>query len=158
MKLINMTNFVLEQVQNAKYEEFNKVNETFVNKVVDYAKFLKQPLELWMFVPCYEDGNVSVEPKNYVTWLRLHKSKGSTIGFTEHEKYQQAKERCLFEGLKFKDVQPSTEYNYFHLNGNKIFEANNQYKFNPCYGLRTIEDLVKYKPELTQTTIKQIGL
>lgn len=124
----------------------------------NYDEFLSLLIEIWMFVPCDEDGNVLEEPNRYNDFLKLSKREGFTIWYDKCEQYQQAKERCLFEGLKFKDVQPSTEYNYFHLNGNKIFEANNQYKFNPCYGLRTIEDLVKYKPELTPNTQKQLAV
>lgn len=33
-----------------------------LNTIERYAKFLKQPIELWMFVPCDEDGNVLEEP------------------------------------------------------------------------------------------------
>ena len=79
MKLISMTEFVLEQVQNSKYEEFNKVNETFVNKVVNYANFLNQPLTLGMFVPCVDN-----ESFNY----SKHGNK---------KEFQQAKDKVLFE-------------------------------------------------------------
>ena len=56
MKLISMTDFVLEQDKLMR----NKLNDpiTFTIKVTDYALFLKQPLKLEMFVPCDEDGNV----------------------------------------------------------------------------------------------------
>lgn len=66
MELISMTDFVLEQKgDNLKY-----------------AQFLKQPLNLGMFVPCVDN-----EVFNY-----------SKHG-NENE-YQQAKERVLFEGYK----------------------------------------------------------
>ena len=60
--LQKMTDFVLENSICPPIEEYNKVNETFVNKVINYVNFLKQPLELRMFVPCDEYGNVLEEP------------------------------------------------------------------------------------------------
>jgi len=102
MKLISMTDFVLKQ---------NKILNKYINYdkgclfeiIIYYANFLKQALELWMFVPCDEDGNVLEEPVHYETWLKLHESEGSTIGFDEHLKYQQAKERCLFAGFRIEN-------------------------------------------------------
>jgi len=47
--LISMTDFVLSKKYTATGHE-------------NYANFLKQPLELWMFIPCDEDGNVLEEP------------------------------------------------------------------------------------------------
>lgn len=60
MKLISMTDFVLEHSQNAPLEEYHQVNETFVNKVINYAMLLKQPLDLSMF------KNVSICEDNFV--------------------------------------------------------------------------------------------
>ena len=50
--LIGMTDFVLKQ-----YEQC--ISST--GRTYNYAKFLSQKLELWMFVPCDEDGNVFEE-------------------------------------------------------------------------------------------------
>ena len=101
-KLISMTDFVLEQIQNSKYEEFHQVNETFVNKVCAYANFLKQPLELWMFVPCDEDGNVLEEPQ-----LKTIRNSFDEIvedyDYDECEVYRQAKDKVLFVGFSVQD-------------------------------------------------------
>src|SRR3989304_5284437 len=90
MKLISMTDFVLEQ-----YEQC--ISST--GRTYNYAMFLKQPLELWMFIPCDEDGNVLVND-NITEYDR-------EMYFEEEQKYQQEKERCLFEGnfttMKIKD-------------------------------------------------------
>ena len=50
MKLISMTAFVLEDEKKTNWNSYNLI--------VAYAKFLKQPLELWMFVPVDENGDV----------------------------------------------------------------------------------------------------
>ena len=49
MKLISMTAFVLEDEKKTTWNSYNLI--------VAYAKFLKQPLELWMFTPCELVGN-----------------------------------------------------------------------------------------------------
>jgi len=72
MKLISMVDFVLA----------DKYAGSPINTNKQYADFLKQPLELWMFVPCDEDGDVLEEIKPYQD---------------NYFKYQKAKERCLFE-------------------------------------------------------------
>lgn len=158
-KLTAMTDFVLEQ-----REHQNKIDSNVLTVIYNYAKFIKQPLELWMFVSCDEKGNVLEEPKNYVTWLGLHESKGSTIGFTEHEKYQQAKERCLFEGFEVGRYSGSKDNHFDYIdNSNYQFRlwtkdvGSNVWK--SCDNkFKTVEDLVKYNIQLTQTAIKQIGL
>jgi hypothetical protein len=87
MNLIPMSDFVLEQnkIRQGFFKQYRKVHE--------YAKFLKQPLELWMFVPCDEDGNVLEEPELY----------------NEVCEYQKAKERCFFEGFEYKKALFFTE-------------------------------------------------
>jgi len=129
MKLISMTDFIISETTKSDGNKY-----MLCNKFVNYANFLKQPLELWMFVPCDEDGNVLEEPVHYETWLKLHESEGSTIGFDEHLKYQQAKERCLFDGFSEKDAR-------FSLFANE-----------------TIEYLTEYNLQLTKTAEKLIGL
>ena len=59
--LIPMTDFVLEQL-NEQNSRTKPMREVF-NSLEKYAKFLKQPLKLEMFVPCDEEGNVLEEPK-----------------------------------------------------------------------------------------------
>ena len=36
-----------------------------------FALFLKQKLQLWMFIPCNSKGEPLTEPKNYQTYLQL---------------------------------------------------------------------------------------
>jgi DNA-directed RNA polymerase delta subunit len=57
MKLISMTDFVLEQNKEPYF-----YYDSLWNKVIAYANFLKQPLTLGMFVPCDSNGNVVKKP------------------------------------------------------------------------------------------------
>lgn len=84
MKLISMTDFVLGQTKYIETADFRTANIP-LNKIHKYAKFLKQPLELGMFVPTDENGNFLWDEAN---WNKNF--------------YQRAKERVLFEGFKVK--------------------------------------------------------
>ena len=104
----------------------------------NFDSFLSQSLELWMFVPCDEDGNVLEEPDSIGVGNYFYYEKAL-------DQYQQAKERCLFEGLQF-DYETATVYYGIGL---VIYMLG---------ASKTIEDLVKYNLELTPTAQKQIGL
>lgn len=127
-QLISMTDFVLEQ------DEKRVGMRDYCNLIVNYANFLKKPLELWMFAPCDENGNVLDE--------FVHIVEG---GFSRE--YQEAKERCLFEGCVYDDVMQEIRSEkgivLFHLPKKELF---------------TVEMLVKYNLRLTATEIKQIGV
>ena len=106
-KLIGMTDFVCENTY--KWE-----------LILNYANFLKQPQEKWMFVPCDEDGNLLKEIKPYQD---------------NYYKYQQAKERVLFEGLDLDAV-------HHHI-----------------YMKRNVEYLANFGTlNLTDSAIKKLGL
>ena len=109
-----------------------KEKRTFKDLVLNYATFLKQPLELWMFVPCDEDGNVLIEPigQNPIYWSR---------------EYQKAKERCLFEDCIYDEEMQVIRKDY----GIDLF-------YIPKHELFTIETMTNYDLKLTQTAIKQI--
>ena len=63
--------------------------DTMVN-LITYKDFLKQSLELWMFVPCDENGNV----------LEDIIGNGMIHNYSEKVKqYEQAKDKVLFEGF-----------------------------------------------------------
>lgn len=128
-----------------------------MKRLTKYADFLKQPLTLGMFVPCKLVDNIWVrikEPKEYQEWLEIQKQGGYSLCHNSNE-YHKALDRILFKGIEFADVQPSTTYNYYHIKGIKIFEANNQYNFFPTNGFRTIEDLVKYNLKLTNNVLSE---
>jgi len=139
--------------------------------IYNYAIFLKQPLTLSMFVPTDENGNVLEETeyfKLYGCCLQFDNSKFEGFfddidDFKQWEyeclKYQQAKERVLFEGFKVVE-RPFVhgKKHYFITNGNidvsynynGIFEFDNYFK--------NIESLVPHNLTLTETAVKKLGL
>jgi hypothetical protein len=133
MRLISMTDFVIEQIKlKSKYK---------IEKIDNYAFFLKKHLELWMFVPCNDKGNMlKIIPFNE------HKQ-GSDFEFLQHHYYDKAKERCLFNGLVYDEEMELMK----NKNGLTIF-------YTPTISRFNIEDIVKYSLELTTTAIKKIGL
>jgi hypothetical protein len=136
MKLISMTNFVLQQ-----HAESSNQNE-FEDNCFNYANFLKQPLKLEMFVPCDEDGNVlGIIPFNE------HK-KGSNFEFMQHQIYKEAKEKVLFENLIYLKVS------------DKIHGFTNLECVN-CFYIRendnrNIENITGLNLKLTPNAINQI--
>lgn len=128
MKLIGMTDFVLEQ---------NKILNKYINYdkgglfeiIIYYANFLKQPLELWMFVPCDENGNVLEEKMIFAS-----DDKDYIFESKKFDKYLQAKERCFFvwqDGFDYKGI---------------------------CEMFTDLEDIIDFEFELTKTAKKLIGL
>lgn len=91
-KLTSMVDFVLECTKKSPLEPYEQVNETFINKVINYANFLKQPLEIWMFVPCKLVGDVWVVLEEPVYTNPSNKFYNEVYV----KEYQQAKERCFF--------------------------------------------------------------
>lgn len=156
MKLISMTDFVLEQ--RLKYAE------SFKSKVYAYANFLKQRLTLGMFVPCDEDGILLEEPKDT--------NKDSLAYDWFHEQYRhkqviykQAQERVLFEGFELSKgnlIKHNWCKIFFlkHKNGYTYFELTDFTKEElPVIEIKTIEDLtIVFNLALTPQAIKQIGL
>lgn len=133
MKLIKMTSFVLEQEHILLTQDCPSIN-LFRKRIVNYAKFLSQPLELGMFVPCDLEGNVLEVPLvnngGYEMKLRL---------------YQQAKERVLFvcEGYEGSDK--------LDCNDMSIIKEFIKRKF-------IIENVLEWDLTLTQSAIKKLGL
>lgn len=111
-----------------------------------YSKFLKQPLQKWMFIPCVEDGEVLDAFVHHVDG-----------GFSRE--YQQAKERCLFDGFEVEQHEENSfsircENNIF----NVMWNFSDERGWFPARGILTIEDLVKHNLTLTATALKQIEL
>jgi len=147
--LISMTDFVV--IESEKTTVHNV--EIQFKLIYDYAKFLQQPLELWMFVPCDEKGNVLKfdYPQNKVF------DEIAQIAF--EKQYQQAKERCLFEG--FFNTTQSSQYNMYIENGMQsvFYKSKNSDVLKKIIGMVIVEDLIKDTPvKLTPTAQKQFEL
>lgn len=148
MELKSMVDFVLEQGKL----EFIPIGENFgeersdfclhkLDRINAYANFLKQPLTLSMFVPCGDDGEVLGEPMSYKKYLNVSNTmSGSDILLCQQ--YQQAKERCLFEG--FEAVNDEL------INNGVLFWVG---KFD---GKETIENCISSNLTITPSAINQI--
>lgn len=143
MKLISMTDFVLESISKFNTYEL----EENLNSIVKYANFLKQPLKLEMFVPCDEDGNILE-----ITIHKFITRESDPISFDKYsEKYKKAKEKVLFEGIEFRT---NGGVNFLTINEDTFAFHDFNIKFKDL----TIEFLVQYNLQITENAIKQIGL
>jgi len=145
MKLISMVDFVLQKY-NLSADEYT--DQDVLELINNYANFLNQPLELGMFIPCDEEGNVLTEPD-----LRGLKDEHRK---ELYEQYQQAKERVLFEGFTIEDYELRLHglresIKIKHIEQGKI-------ELGWYWTWKTIEDLSKVKPTLTESAIKKLGL
>lgn len=143
-----MTDFVLGQ-DNTN----GGFGESEIDRVWKYANFLKQPIELYMFVPCKLVDGVWVvmkTPDEKEQWFRDTYDNGWWGDFIKYkQEYQQAKEKCLFEGFEFKG---ETEFTW-------IFKHNGTFPI--MIAKRNIEYLNVYfkrEIELTATAQKQLSL
>ena len=135
MKLISMVNFVLQQdITDIKQRD----------SIVKYANFLKQPLNLGMFVPCDEGGDILDEPEDYENRLPNMMTEYND----EVYRYKQAKEKVLFKGFK--------------INGNYIYYGHFMVCLISEIELYTVESLLNHfipeteEVQLTESAIKQI--
>ena len=157
MKLMSMTSFVLENAKQP-YVEGTKYKD-----LVNYAKFLKQPLKLEMFVPCDEEGDILEEPTDYEKRLLNMMTEYNDEVYT----YYQAKVKVLFEGFNLNQKDFSKLESIFCLT-KECFQITfftkekgcfmDNLKTNKTYEIKTIEDLIQYNLHLTENAIKQIGL
>jgi len=144
MNLKSTTDFVLEQEKNYAHVTRDLKKNPFL-LIVDYAKFLKQPLTLGMFVPCDENGSVLKEPKNWKAYLldacRCEKCIEKTL---ECDEYKKAQEKVLFKG--------------FYVEFNSVMSPQGGYLDVGNLKNKTIETIVGAELELTESAIKQIGI
>jgi hypothetical protein len=125
--LISMTDFVLEQHDKQMYSlDFEEI-------VFNYAKFLKTPLTINMFVAFGEYDNLLYFPSrdNYSKQKYYNEALS---------KYYKAKNKIFFNGLWTENISKFKSSVFFFMRAG------------------TIEDLIKYKPELTESALKIIGI
>lgn len=153
MKLIPLSEYVLQEektLDNILNENLPtiKIAESY-DRIVNYTKFLRQPLTLSMFVPVDENGNVLTEPDsdNYEDGI---------VYYEKLNKYVEAKEKVLFEGFEVGydgasiiSVDPVSE-DLPRLS----FDKND----GDCRPYKTVEDLVQYGLPLTPSALKLIGV
>jgi hypothetical protein len=134
-KLISMTDFVLSgKWDKASSEPYSKEN---LDRITKYANFLKRPLELGMFIPCDEDGNLLEEPYNMDYPSLASRQRAVT-------QYQKAKDLCLFE-CDFLRLQST----YGCLDNGRLPKI-----IIDKFTTETIEDLIPYNLTLTDKALK----
>lgn len=99
MKLISMTDFVLQQL------EIKQSTSEFKEVVKKYATFLKKTLTISMFVPCDENGNILEKPNYYSAFLNhYYLDKPGLIDYESCQAYKQAENNVLFNGFEMHDI------------------------------------------------------
>lgn len=141
MKLISMTDFVLEQKKNSFYGQIE--SSEILQRIENYAEFLKHPLTLGMFLPVDKNGNILKEPKTIVF-------QDANFDIDEVNIYQEAKEKVLFKYCTVKEIKDKyTSYHVVYYKSHQIWVS---------WTNRNIEDMIKNNLELTESALKQIGL
>ena len=132
-KLIPLVDYILEQ-------DLLQPTGRTAGQMVKYALFLKQKLEIWMFVPCkLVDG----------IWVVLEEKKP----FQDHYyEWEEAKERCLFEDIKYTPAKDKDSFDSVSIC--KEVSVINYPKF---WERKTVESLISYNLSLTASANKIIN-
>jgi hypothetical protein len=112
--LISMTDFVLEQEITIEVQSLTdqwELRSSKFHRILAYAKFLKQPLQVSMFLPCDYKGNILQEKSIFNTT-----DEDYIFDSESFNKYNQAKQRCLFNGV-------TEDYVYFIIKTYKNIEG-----------------------------------
>ena len=159
MKLTRMTDYVLGS------QTFNPFKGMGVRlqKTVNYANFLKLPLELWMFVPCDNEGNLLEEPKENWLYQKGLSETEQHIRIQLLEQYQEAKDRVLFNGFRLVDENKESIWIEVEKTGKDLVFVKETFRGAPYITLssdyvETIEDLTDLDLELTESAIKRYNL
>ena len=150
MKLISMTDFVLEQSNKiGSIKSPNYINSHFecLSSIKKYAHFLKQPLKLEMFVPIDDKGNVlekPISPKYFDPTEPVPEEVEQ-----EFYNYDKSKEKVLFEGLNIIEGKRKGGYYIVRKDELTLWLTWNKSK--------TIECIIHNNLTLTPSAIKQFN-
>jgi hypothetical protein len=136
-KLISNTTFgSYLRIKNIHDYEYRYLRDNF-------DCFLLQKLEIWMFIPCkLVDG----------VWVVLEEPLPFDYMDEEYKIWCESKERCFFEGIEYVEAKKENEYSFLRIT--QVSSIN----YPVFWDGVIIEDLVKYKPKLTATAKKIIGI
>lgn len=151
MILIKLSDFVLKQSEKIMNLQITHLESH--NEIVNYTKFLKQPLKPEMFVPCDENGL-------FLDYLN---------DFENNKKYKKAQEKILFNitnckfTLRRQSKNKSIDFKkisfcYHEIeNTLELFFENDIIKFSKPIDILKIECLANNFPiiELTDSATKQ---
>jgi hypothetical protein len=117
MKLISMTDFVLEQIE-LNNKEINDDTRT-LDIIDNYAKFLKTPLNLGMFIPCDENNKPLNEPScMYIYQTQIFECTADEM--YRCRKYLEAKEKVIFKGFWLDETYKREKTQLPYLTNGKI--------------------------------------
>ena len=157
MKLISMTDFVLQIVQTPNVNEAIcwEQTENRLQKIYHYGLFLKQSLTLGMFVPCDENNRILIEPDEYQDFLKIGQQGIMRWGYNIYNQcldFHKAKERVLFKGFEW-DYENNC-FEYALCDSGKWFLGAEDLENETIETFGGIENQI----ELSENAIKQIGL
>ena len=145
--LISTTEFVKLVKDNSTSLTERSIANQYI-QCLRYANFVSQKPELWMFVPCDEDGNVLEEPEQYNSWLNKKSIDWGKVPFNidlhTFEKYQQAQYRVLFRWELRKD------------NSVGLINWSDRIHLSIYKTLEDLPEHYKRNMKLTETALKQI--
>lgn len=165
--LISMVDFVIKEHENNPYKGEPIKSSTYLNeRIYNYAKFLKQPLRLEMFVPCDDKGNVLDEPKKDDYIFEEHPELvGNPKEYDNYEfglaleQYQKVKEKILFDGFELVEKEEV----YDSIRGIWIDLESRAFQIEGSLGVgygnmidETVSDLIYLNLILTENAISQI--
>ena len=136
--------FLTPMIEFVLGTNYNDPNEHLSNykSIYHYAIFLKQRLELWMFVPCDKDGNVMTKPK-----ISCATCDECTCSMDYVKAWDEAKARCLFKGFRIEN---------YTLTNDIIGLGQALTLYSDIESLS--DDFRERDIELTPTALKQLGL
>ena len=164
----------MKLISNTLFGKYCKSKEKEFSRRIDYLdwyektrnnfdEFLEQPLKLERFIPCDDEGDVLEVPTNYEMRLLNMMTEYNDEVYT----YYQAKAKVLFEGFNLNQKDFSKLESIFCLT-KECFQITfftkekgcfmDNLKTNKTYEIKTIEDLIQFELELTESAIKQIVL
>lgn len=158
MKLIPLSNYITDLRENSIVSPFEDDEEVLgydkqaLELIYNYTYFLKQPLELRMFMPCDNEGKpfkgAPLSPAPDAEWIRWE---------NEREEFLKAKEKVLFAGF-IKSIYGFNDRN-FELESNNVQIG--YWKDIPGYwtiNFKSVEDLANANTEieLTDSVIQKL--
>ena len=164
IKLQSMTDFVLEREDTSTFDtsqiDWYDLEQVKLDEIRNYARFLKQPLQLGFFVPCDEDGNLWEFPPTNEEWEWAQKDSADAEQSYKMKQfyYEKAKERILFKGFHSigeNEIELLNSDNWMSFSQKTIIFTD---EFGHEIEVYRIEDLIELNLELTDSAIKQIGL
>ena len=146
MKLIPLLNYVLNLEFDIEEIEGETIHETYFKRVSQYVRLLSQKIELGLFLPCNNKGEILRDPE-----LTMTQGDGYTYYLADDEEfdeYEVAVNSVMFKNVKRVYDQGGNPNSYsLEVNGIQI----GYYKAKPNYWIwhyNNVEDLTGFGLEL----------